>query len=166
MSQQPTNQVYTFNGPFETGMRSLCLLAVDLSLSFDLQQLSAFDYLVVHTGDFDAAPPSLHPDLPSRSGELVIRRELVERGLNLMESKGLVKKQPTQSGFWYLATELAKVVLDSLQSPYVNDLRERANWVIGKYLTHDQDAFSLVFNRAFDQWSTEFQFEQIKIAGS
>ncbi|KZK80050.1 hypothetical protein PsAD46_04039 [Pseudovibrio sp. Ad46] len=166
MIKKATNRIYTFNSSFETGVRSLCLLVVDLSISLDLQQLSAFDYLVVHTGDFEAAPPSLHPEMPNRSGELVIRRELVERGLVLMESKGLVKMHLTQSGFCYSATELAKVILDSLQAPYMEDLKKRASWVIAHHVTVDQDAFSTVFNKAFDQWSTEFQFEQIKIAGN
>lgn len=164
MTDLASNRIYTFNSSFETGVRSLCLLVVDLSISLDLQQLSAFDYLVVHTGDIDEAPSSLHPEIPNRSGELVIRRELVERGLNVMECKGLVKKFPTPSGFCYSATELAEVILNSLQSPYMTKLKERANWVVRNHLLAENDAFSSVFNLAFNQWSTEFHFEQIKIA--
>ena len=166
MMADVTSQTYTFNSSFETGVRSLCLLAVDLSVVLDLQQLSAFDYLVVHTGDFEEAPVSLHPEVPNRSGELIIRRELVERGLALMEYKGLVKKVPKQSGFSYHATERAKVVLDSLETRYMQELRFRAGWVIGRFLNSKTDAFSSVFNGAFEQWSTEFQFEQIRIAGT
>jgi hypothetical protein len=165
MIAEETGKTYTFNSSFETGVRSLCLLSVDLSVTLDLQQLSAFDYLVVHTGDFEEAPVSLHPEIPNRSGELVIRRELVERGLALMEYKGLVKKRPEQSGFSYHATERAKVVLDSLETRYMKELRIRAGWVINHYVTSKTDAFSMVFNNAFEQWSAEFQFEQISIAG-
>lgn len=162
---EKAGKTYTFNSSFETGVRSLCLLAVDLNLTLDLQQLSAFDYLVVHTGDFKEAPISLHPEIPNRTGELVIRRELVERGLSLMEYKGLVKKLPEQSGFSYHATERAKVVLDSLETRYMTELRIRAGWVIDHYLHSKTDAFFTVFNNAFEQWSAEFQFEKIRIAG-
>lgn len=152
-----------FNSPFETGFRSTCLLTVDLGVSLDLQQLSAFDYLVVHTGDFESAPPSLHPKNPNRNGELVIRRQLVARGLQLMESKNLVQKTPTPDGFSFSATELADVVVSSMQAPYIVSLRERADWIIKNYLQYGANAFPIVFNRAFGQWTSEFQFEEISL---
>lgn len=158
-----SRRISPFNSPFETGFRSTCLLAVDLGVSLDLQQLSAFDYLVVHTGDFESAPPSLHPQNPTRNGELVIRRQLVERGLQLMESKNLIQKKPTSDGFTYSATELAEVVVSSMQAPYIVLLRERANWIVKNYLQYEANAFPIVFNRAFGQWTTEFQFEEISL---
>lgn len=91
---------FIFNSPLETGVRALCILSVDHSLIFDLQQLVALDHLVVHTGDFNNGPESLHPKTQSRAGELIIRRNLIEQGLMLMEYKGLVSKLSLPNGFF------------------------------------------------------------------
>ncbi|WP_413524975.1 ABC-three component system middle component 2, partial [Photobacterium phosphoreum] len=70
------DQDLIFNSPLETGIRAICILTVNPSLNFDLQQLVALDYLVVHTGDFENGPKSLHPNVNARAGELIIRRQL------------------------------------------------------------------------------------------
>jgi hypothetical protein len=59
-------------------MRALILLAESYPEQLDLQRILEFDYLMVYTGDVDG-PPSIHPDLPLRSGELLVRRQLIER---------------------------------------------------------------------------------------
>lgn len=153
--------ISAFNSPLETGLRSLYILTVDLDNSFDLQQLLAFDHLVVHTGDFENSPESLHPSDPSRNGELVIRRDLVEQGLLLMESKSLVKRLTTNRGFLYQAEEFAAILLERFSSPYLSNLRHRSNWVVRHYSTLGGDVFETVFEKAFDRWASEFQFKQL-----
>jgi hypothetical protein len=152
---------HIFNSPLETGIRSVCILAADESMEYDLQQLLAFDYLVVHTGDIANAPPSLHPNALQRNGELLIRRSLVERGLLLMESKRLVEKIVSVNGFYYSATELAAVFIDSLTNEYVSDLYERSQWAVSKYNDFGDGFFSKIFNTAFDRWAQEFQISEI-----
>ena len=95
---EPTQAVQTFNSPIETGMRALILLAESYPQQLDLQRILEFDYIMVHTGDVDG-PPSIHPALPLRSGELLVRRQLIERGLLLMISRGLVRRHATPNGF-------------------------------------------------------------------
>src|ERR1035437_8326110 len=84
--------VKTFNSPIETGMRALILLAESYPAQIDLQRLLEYDYIMVHTGDVDG-PPSIHLALLLRSGELLVRRQLIERGLMLMISRGLVSRR-------------------------------------------------------------------------
>ena len=67
----------------------------------------AFDHLVVHTGDI-GGPVSLHPELPMRSAELLVRREFYERGLLLMISRKLVYREATASGVYYSAGEFSE----------------------------------------------------------
>ena len=102
-----------FNSPLETGIRSVGMLVAAYPKSFDLQRLVAFDYLVVHTGDV-GGPESLHPALPMRSTELLVRRGLVERGLLLMISRNLVQREAAAEGIYYRAGEFAETFLDSL----------------------------------------------------
>jgi hypothetical protein len=146
----------SFNSPLETGIRSLGILVAAYPTCFDLQRLVAFDYLVVHTGDI-GGPESLHPELPMRSAELLVRRNLVERGLLLMISRGLVDREPTPSGILYRAGEFAETFIASLTSPYLRALRERAAWVVEAFGDMEQDAFRSTMNAAFGRWIEEFQ---------
>ena len=93
-------ETQTFNSPIETGVRALILLAESYPDQLDLQRLLEFDYILVHTHDVDG-PPSIHPALPLRSGELLVRRQLIERGLILMISRGLISRHATPKGFMY-----------------------------------------------------------------
>ena len=96
---ETTQLVATFNSPIETGIRALILLAESYPALIDLQRLLEYDYIMVHTADVDG-PPSIHPALPLRSGELLVRRELIERGLMLMIGRGLVTRHATTEGFF------------------------------------------------------------------
>lgn len=159
-SAQPS---HIFNSALETGIRSVCILAADDSMKYDLQQLLAFDHLVVHTGDMNDAPSSLHPNVLQRNGELLIRRQLVERGLLLMESKKLVIKNISKNGFYYSATELAVVFIDSLTNDYISKLYARSQWAVAKYKNIGDHFFAEIFNTAFDRWTHEFQVAEISI---
>lgn len=155
---------FIFNSALETGVRSICILVADLSNKFDIQQLLALDHIVVHSGDIENAPPSLHPNILQRSGELLVRRPLIENGLVLMESKRLVQKVITADGFYYCATELASVFIESLTNEYIKELSQRAEWAVTMYNDYGDRLFSEIFNSAFDRWRNEFQTAEMSIA--
>src|SRR5579872_4360777 len=125
-------ETQTFNSPIETGIRALILLAEAYPDQLDLQRILEFDYILVHTGDVDG-PPSIHPALPLRSGELLVRRQLIERGLMLKISRGLVGRAATPNGFMYFAQDDAGPFLDSLTAEYLRDLKDRAVWVVDRF---------------------------------
>lgn len=77
-----------FNSALEAGVRTLSVLVASHPKAHDLGRLVQYDYLTVHSADADG-PPSLHPALPLRSGELLVRRGLIESGLRLMVSRAL-----------------------------------------------------------------------------
>jgi hypothetical protein len=111
-----------FNTPLETGVRSLAILVAAYPSTYDLQRLVELDYLVVHSGDADG-PESLHPPLPLRAGELLVRRALIERGLLLMLSRSFVSRRVSAVGIEYQASESAASFLAMLQSEYILLLR-------------------------------------------
>ena len=153
-----------FNGPLETGIRSVGMLVAAYPKGFDLQRLVAFDYLVVHTGDI-GGPTSLHPDLPMRSAELLVRRALVERGLLLMISRGLVVREPSITGITYYAGDIAETFLTSLESRYLSALCDRATWVVENFGTLEEDVLRTTLNNAFDQWVEQFQVTHQSLVG-
>jgi hypothetical protein len=146
----------TFNSPIETGIRALILLAASYPAQMDLQRILEFEYMMVHTEDVDG-PPSIHPALPLRSGELLVRRQLIERGLMLMASRGLVSIHATSTGFVYQAEDDAGPFLDALSAEYLQELKDRADWVVGRFSEMTDHNIRLMLTSVFDQWSREFQ---------
>lgn len=145
-----------FNSPLETGIRSLAILVAAFPVAFDLQRLVEMDYLVVHSGDADG-PDSLHAPLPLRAGELLVRRGLIEKGLILMMSRGLVQRIPADDGFSYIAGENAAPFVASLTANYSRQLKERAEWAVSKFQHIETEDIRRITHRLFRQWSSQFQ---------
>lgn len=145
-----------FNSPLETGVRSLSILVAAFPAAFDLQRLVEMDYLVVHSGDADG-PDSLHAPLPLRAGELLVRRGLIEKGLMLMMSRGLVQHIPADDGFNYVAGETAAPFIASLTAEYSCRLKERAEWAVSRFQDIATEEIQRITHRLFQQWSSQFQ---------
>jgi len=155
----PRTKPRIFNTAFESGVRSLILLTAFFPLSLGLRRLVVLDHLVVHTGDIDG-PESLHPSESSRSAELLVRRGLVNSGLALMGTRGLVVRSATNEGFRYLAGEEAGVFTDLLRSDYSTALKERADWLAGAVASLSDDEIDNLLRSRMDLWDTEFQADQ------
>jgi hypothetical protein len=153
---ETTQTVQTFNSPIETGIRALILLAESYPQQLDLQRILEFDYIMVHTGDVEG-PPSIHPALPLRCGELLVRRQLIERGLLLMISRGLVSRHATPNGFTYQAEDDAGPFLDAFSAEYLDELKDRATWVVDRFSDMSDHDIRVMLTRVYDQWSREFQ---------
>lgn len=145
-----------FNSALETGIRALTILTASFPKAHDLSRLVQYDYLTVHSADADG-PPSLHPPLPLRSGELLVRRGLVESGLRLMMSRSLVDRRLHQDGLFYIANEAAGAFLDNMQSVYITELRKRAEWVAARFDDLNSEDVDAIVNRVFQAWTVEFQ---------
>jgi hypothetical protein len=145
-----------FNSPLETGVRALILLAEAYPETLDLQRILEFDYLMVHSGDV-GGPPSLHPALPLRSGELLVRRQLIERGLLLMMSRGLIERLASDAGLSYQADDAAGPFLDALSAEYLKELKLRASWVIATFGHMSDTDIRKALSAVYDQWTREFQ---------
>ena len=145
-----------FNSALETGVRTLAVLIACNPKAHDLGRLIQYDYLVVHSADADG-PPSLHPPLPLRSGELLVRRGLIESGLRLMMSRSLVRRDIHSQGFLYGAEDPAASFLDNIKSPYIVKLRERADWVAETFDDLSADELNAIVKHLFEAWTIELQ---------
>ena len=148
-----------FNSALEAGIRTLAVLVASYPVAHDLGRLVQYDYLTVHSADADG-PPSLHPALPLRSGELLVRRGLIESGLRLMVSRALICREVSSEGIAYAAEEAAGAFLDNLRSPYILQLRERAEWVASNFDFLSASGLDSVINHLFKAWTTEFHTVQ------
>jgi hypothetical protein len=156
-----TRRVSPFNSPLETGIRALSILEAAHPNGCDLQRLVELDYLVVHSGDA-GGPESLHAPLPMRAGELLVRREIIERGLLLMASRGLVERVASPGGILYRASEAAAPYMAALSAPYSIELRARASWAVQAFGHMTTDALRTITQRFFEKWTSQFVPGQLR----
>lgn len=145
-----------FNSPLETGLRSLFVLHAVAPALIDLHRLVAYDYLVVHSADVPGGPASLHPAVPFRSGEWLVRRDLVDRGLALMHSRELISMDFSALGIRYHATALTGAFIEHLRSPYASSLRSRALWLNQQFSGMSDGALRELMTTNVGQWGVEF----------
>ncbi|MFF9051544.1 ABC-three component system middle component 2 [Streptomyces erythrochromogenes] len=139
------------NSPLEVGVRALTLLAETYPEPLDLAQLVVLDHALLHSGEFDG-PPSLHPDLPARAGEIGMKRTVLEQALLVLIRAGLAGVENRSEGLMYKATDRGPVFVDVLEAPYADSLRRRAEWAVHHYFpgTDSRAATRDIVNRAAD----------------
>ena len=158
-------KISPFNSSLETGIRSLVLLEAAYPASLDLQRLVEYDYLAVHSGDA-GGPESLHAPLPLRTGEILVRRGIIESGLLLMISRNLAMQTPAAEGIRYSATDTTGAFLGAFSTPYMTKLKERANWVVEHFRSFSDEHLLGITKQLFDKWTTQFEPIEKTIGGS
>jgi len=150
---------HPFNSTLETGIRALVLLEALHPRRCDLLEMTWLDYLVVHTGDLDGqdVPASLHPDLPNSTGELLVRRQLIERSLRMMQQVHLVEVFETEAGIEFCASEDAPSYLDLLQAPYSLELKQRARWIADRCAGLETAEMRALIEGLIGRWTAEFR---------
>jgi hypothetical protein len=98
--------VKPLNSPLEVGLRVLMLLQEAFPQHLDLNQLVLLDHSLLHSADL-GGPESLHPAVPIRAGELGIKREAIEAGLEVMIRAELAQAGVGDGGIEFWASESA-----------------------------------------------------------
>jgi hypothetical protein len=147
-----------FNSALETGVRAVIVLDAVYPRAFDIARLTWCDHLVVHTADI-GGPTSLHPDIPERTGELLVRRRLVEDGVNLMRRLHMIDADIGASGIQFRASEEASSFVEALRSEYASALKHRAVWLALFLSEKSDDDFAALITARIGRWAVEFQGE-------
>jgi hypothetical protein len=155
---EATRPLPLFNSALETGVRALVFLNAAFPRVFDLAQLTWFDHLVVHTADV-GGPKSLHPDLPQRTGELLVRRRVVEEGVLLMRRLHMINTVADINGIAYQASEDAAALVETMHTPYALDLKARAEWLAQMLQELSSEQLADLIAEKIGRWAVEFQGE-------
>jgi hypothetical protein len=127
----------------------------------DLQRLIIYDYLLVHSDDVESGPMALHPATPLRSGELLVRRNLVEHGLRLLIRKGLVTKDYTTAGIYFTASKFARPFLGYFKSAYAVRCREISKWISTRFQLMSDDELRQFIYENLGRWGAEFTRDSV-----
>ena len=161
MTETSQNISSPFNSPVESGLRAAVLLYALYPAQATLQRLIIYDYLLVHSDDVPDGPPGLHPKTPYRSGELLVRRDTLHRGLLLYMSRGLIDELYRESGVAYVATERTGSFLDAMVSEYVHALRDRAEWVVDLFTSYSDSDLDTFVKEHLGEWGAEFEMDSV-----
>ncbi|MGC2423329.1 MAG: ABC-three component system middle component 2 [Nitrospirota bacterium] len=159
MSNQETST--PFNSPVEIGLRALALLNDAFPIAYSLQRLVVLDYLIVHSDDIPGGPVGLHPQTPHRGGELLVRRSVLEEGLLLYQSRGLVEYRYTDNGVLFAATDRSASFLDVLNSEYLVRLRGIASWLVSEFCLLTDSEINKIAVEHIGEWGAEFAMESV-----
>ena len=146
----------TFNGPLEAGVRTVAVLEAAFPRAFDLQSLTALDYLLVRTHQL-GGPDNLHPATPIQMPAAEVRRKIIQSALLLMMTRDLVVREVYVDGIRYRAGESAAPFLSSIQTPYLRAVKSRASWLVNYLASYTDADFNALMRRFFDDWVVEFQ---------
>ena len=160
-SEMSTHLVSPFNGAVEIGLRALCVLTTAFPSAYALQRLVIFDYLLVHSDDIDGGPKGMHPRTPHRGGEILVRRGVIQDGLTLYESRGLVERIYKDGGIFFAATDRSADFLGTLKANYLFELRERADWVVESFDSLDDKELDMMVHERIGIWGAEFSMESV-----
>lgn len=156
MGQVKRQALPVFNSPFELGIRMVYLLQALTPRGADLQKLVLLDYAIVYSADLNG-PSSLHTPIPFRGAELMSRRELIEQGLYLMSTRGLVTATWETDGITYFAGEVARAMTGALTSSYLRELEHRCEWVAEHYGRADSTQLTAQFAASGHLWGAEIE---------
>ncbi|MFJ2991238.1 ABC-three component system middle component 2 [Pandoraea sp. NPDC087047] len=152
-----TPQIRPFNSALEYGFRTLFILNAAQGDAIDLQRLVSYDYLLVHSGDVDAGPASLHPAMPHRGTELLVKRKVIHAGLTQMLGKELIELVFAPQGFLYRATDMTDAFIKLLKSAYAQELVARAEWTVGRFREHTDEELETFMVQNLGRWGSEFE---------
>jgi hypothetical protein len=144
-----------FNSRLEAGIRAVVVLESLRPDTADLSEMVLFDHIVVHTSDV-GGPPSLHADLPERTGELLVRRRLVEAGLQLMRRCHLVEQDSVEDGLVWRASDDAASYVELLETRYSTHLKACAAWLGQEVRARTKGGFEAFVRAQLGDWGEAF----------
>jgi hypothetical protein len=152
------------NGPLEVAVRVLMVLVEAFPEHLDLNRLVLLDHGLLHSADLDG-PESLHPPVPIRAGELGIKRELVQGGVEVLVRSGLAQMETRLDGIRFWASENAEGFVRLLETEYARALSSRASWVVGHFADLSDDAVREAMRSVSGHWAEEFERVQTPLNG-
>lgn len=152
------NKIKIFNTPEEVGVRILFILSL-CNKRMSSQRIMYYDYFILHLYDIDSVYDSLHPDNPNHSSEIAVKRDIINRGLKLMISKGLLDIKYTKTGIYYQKNSITDPFLQMFKNGYVDKLKQNISVVNERFDKYSDGQIYKYIDRSIGSWYGEFEKE-------
>ncbi|WP_068605022.1 ABC-three component system middle component 2 [Paenibacillus swuensis] len=145
-----------YNTPLELGLRALFILRAARDSSYSLDRLVYLDYLTTYSSDSELDLKSLHPDYPLRVIELFTRRTVLQQGLSLMATKGLIGIEYNDKGFLYSGNINTVWFLTTINNNYAIQLSNSVEKIIEYYKEFSDEQIKEYIDKHYKSWGNEF----------
>jgi hypothetical protein len=156
-----TRNANVFNSPLEIGFRSLFILNSILPIEVDFNRLVIYDYFLLNSSDFPNGPKSLHPPIPHRSAQIIIKPLILKDALVLMRSKELIDIVFSAEGIKYKANDLTKKFIELQENQYSKKLIESSNWISDQFGNFTDKQLNILVENNIPNWGGEFIYESL-----
>lgn len=147
------NSEKPFNSALEIALRALFILGANNNQRLSLQRIIYLDYLTIHSEDVAEGPASIHPPLPNRTGEWLLRREVLQKSVGMLIQRELAEVVFEQSGIYYTASPLTLPFLKYFDSPYSKVLMKRAIWASNNFYDMEDSEMASFMNANIAVWA-------------
>lgn len=144
-----------YNHPIELGLRVLFILST-FKKEFSINQLINLDYLILYSKDI-GGKENLHPIIPNKTSQILVKRNSMKLALNLLLSKELIKiSTDSTKGILFSENNLTKVFVDYFDSNYSNRLKSNIDWVFINFKSFDEKHLQAYIDENIEKWGSEF----------
>jgi hypothetical protein len=150
-----------FNSPLEIGFRLLFILNGISPKEIDFNRLVIYDYFLLNSNDFPNGPPSLHPAIPHRSAQIIIKPLIMKDALILMRSKELIDIIFSIDGIKYKSNILTKKFIELQENEYSKKLIELSKWINIQFGTYNEKELNTLVENNIPKWGGEFIYESL-----
>ena len=156
-----TRNINVFNSPMEIGLRILYILQAVFPQQLDLNRLVIYDYFLLNSADFPNGPESLHPAIPHRSSQIIVKPLIIKDALAMMQSKELIDVNFSAEGIKYQANPLTDKFIEFQESNYSRKLLTISNWIKLQFGQVDDNSLKTIIENNIPNWGGEFLYESL-----
>lgn len=156
-----TRNANVFNSPLEIGFRTLYILNGISPVEVDLNRLVIYDYFLLNSSDFPNGPKSLHPPIPHRSAQIIIKPLILKDALVLMRSKELIDIVFSSEGIKYKSNELTQKFIELQENEYSKKLIEISKWINTQFGKYSDEKLNTIVENNIPNWGGEFIYESL-----
>lgn len=150
-----------FNSPLEIGFRILYILNGIRPTEIDFNRLVIYDYFLLNSSDFPNGPISLHPPIPHRSAQIIIKPLIMKDAITLMASKELLDIVFTPEGIKYKASDLTSKFIELQENSYSKKLINISQWINSQFGNFSDERLNTLVENNIPNWGGEFIYESL-----
>lgn len=117
------------NISLEFGLRALIVLSKLNNEGTDINRLLVYDYMLTNSGEFNSELPSIHAETPYKYSKLLVKRDTLKDGINILIKYGLITLDYSKNGVIYKKNKYSQKFLNNIDSAYKSKLEVVAEWI-------------------------------------
>lgn len=104
-------------------------------------------------------PKSLHPPIPHRSSQIIIKPMIIKDAMTLMKSKELIDIIFSVDGIKYKANRLTEKFIELQENEYSHKLNMISEWINKQFGEYSDDRLKTIVDNNIPNWGGEFIYE-------